>query len=261
MSALDRAQFSRVPLVGAAIGELYVGAKMTGTPMQFVASLFAALSVGVASSAHASEQRPVRMALQSVTLTNSPWHTGYWHVVVFVVTNGGSKPVAVTSCGASFVRTNLPMPLGLFGRCAVPPLTSSTMRIVCKPSSNLGPQWFRYAVFEQPDVLWKAGMTARSLEASALGKGSLTRGWLSSLWSTNNWVAAYEITSPSFTLPDLPSPFDEMRPSAAWEAGSDLIDDGVLSPGESLWPQPLSSPNGGPATRSGNAGPQEGRHR
>jgi hypothetical protein len=229
--------------------------------MQFVASLFAALSVGVASSAHASEQHPVKMALQSVTLTNGPWHTDYWHALVFVVTNGGGKPVSVTSCGASFVPTNSLMPLGLFGHCAVPPLTSSTFRIVWKPSSNLGPHWFRYAVFEHPDALWKAGMTARALKERVLGKGSSTRGWLSSIWFTNNWVASYEITSPSFTLPDLPSPSGEMTPSAAWETASDLSDDGVLCPGEFLWPQPDAAPNDGPATRSDGAWPQEGRHR
>ena len=178
----------------------------------FIALLLATLSAGVAIVANGAEQRPVSMTLQSVSLTNGPWQTDHWHFAVFVVTNGGPKAVHLNCCAASFIPTNIPMPLGVFGSCAVPAFTNSILSVQWKPS-HPGTQWFRYAVFEQPYVIWKATTTARAAEDAALGKGRPPNGWLSSVWSTNGWRAAYEITSPPF----------EALPEPLFPAGSALV--------------------------------------
>ncbi len=224
---------------------------MTSTRMRLIAWLLATLSTGVAIEAHGFEQRPVSMTLQSVNLTNGPWQTDYWQVVVFVVTNGGNKPVHLNSCGASFIPTNIPMPLGLFGRCDVPPFTNSTLTVRWKPYHS-ETQWFRYAVFEQPGVIWKAKATARAIAAGARGKSHPP---LSHVWSTNGWVAAYEITSPPFAAtPEPPFPAGEVAPFPAWAGGLDLISDELMTPRVPSPPQP-----GGAANRSQPVGPGTNR--
>jgi hypothetical protein len=208
---------------------------MTSTPTPLIAWLLATLSMGVAIEAHGVEQRPVSMTLQSVTSTNGPWQTDYWQVVVFVVTNAGAKPVHLNSCGASFIPTNIPIPLGLFGRCDVPPFTNSTLTVLWKPYHS-ETQWFRYAVFEQPGVIWKATTTARAIEAGVLGKRPLS---LPHVWSTNGWVAAYEITSPPIAgAPEPPFPAGEGAPFPASAGGLDLIKDGLMTPGMPSPPPP-----------------------
>ncbi len=240
-------------------------ANITGTSMPFIAFLLALLGEGVAGAAHEAEQRPVRMTLQSVNLTKGPWQTDYWQAVVFVVTNSGAKPVLLKSCGLS---TNLPGPLGLFGTCAVPPFTNSTLTVLWKPG-KVGTQCFRYAVFEHPDVLWKTATSARALRDEALGRQQLRSGWLTNLWSTDGWLGAYEITSPPFNIfPEPLSPPDEVRlpawvrstngwiraeeieplfpageASSEWPGGLDWISD-VMTPGEPVSPQGTRAANG-----------------
>lgn len=191
------------------------------------------------SAGQPAEKPAVAMTLQSVTLTNSPWQTGSWQAVVFVVTNGGAKPVHLSSCGASFIPTNIVMGLGLFGSCDVPPLTNSTLTVLWKPS-HPGTQWFRYAVFERPGVFWKATTTARALEDAALAKRHVPNGWLSTVWSTNGWVPAYEIASPPFAaLPEPPVPASDMGP----ETWPEPLSEGIMTSDDTLWSQPITAPN------------------
>ena len=224
---------------------------MIGTPMPLIALSLAVLSTGVAIAEHGAEQRPVRMMLQSVTLTNSPWHTGWWQAVVFAVTNGGTKPVHLSSCGASFFPTNISMPLGQFGSCDVPPFTNATLAFLWQPARSGMQQWFRYAVFEQPGVVWKTTTTARAIASGYLGKRRSPSGWLSGVWSTNGWVATYEITSPPFAaLPEPTFPPGEVGPSAASPAGLDLIGDWRMTSDEPFWPQPVGAASGSQLVRA-----------
>jgi hypothetical protein len=162
----------------------------------FVAAAFWA---GMGRPAHASEVRPVTMTLQAVSVTND-----WWYTAVFLVTNAGTRPAQLTSCGCSF-SPNIDLPLGLFGHCDVPPRTNCTMRVTWQrapPGPTHGPISWRFAVFEQSSTLQKTKIAARRLEANVLGKAHYTNLWMSDLWSP-----AYEITSPIvLKLPELPSP-------------------------------------------------------
>ena len=234
--------------------------------MRFVALLIAILGAGVASAAQGEASRPVRMTLESVNPTNSPWQTDFGaprQAVVFLVTNGGAKPVLLMSCGASSVPTNGLGSPGVLSICWVPPFTNSTLAVLWKPG-KAGAQRLRYAVYEPPDVLWKAATTARALVNGALSGGLFTNIWA----STNRWIEAYQITSPPFTglsepllppgngrLPGWvwptngwirPAEIDPSLPageaSPAWRALDPISDEGPSN--EPAGPQPVRAASG-----------------
>jgi hypothetical protein len=218
--------------------------------------LAAALSVGVGSTAQASQEPAVTMTLQAVALTNDFWHTDYWHTAVFLVTNAGTRPALLESSGCSFVPTNFGLPLGLFGRCEVPPGANCTMRVTWRPYVP-GPYWFRFAVFEPPSVFRRAKVTALGLGANLSGKAHLTSRWVSDLWSTNAWFPAYEITSPTVPrLPEPPFPLNsslkaaEAEEPAPWSLGFEWFTDAVNSKEASLSAQQDGAANGSQPIRS-----------
>jgi hypothetical protein len=201
----------------------------------------------------ASELRPVTLTLQAVTLT-----TDSWQAVTFLVTNAGSRPVDVVSCGCSGIPTNVNLPLGCFGHCTVPPRTNCTMSFKCR-NYRSGPHWWRYAVFTPATTIRKAEVAAERLQARVSGKAHYTEFWLSDAWSP-----AYEITSPIVAeLPKLPPLPDEWprphfwrpapEPSAArppeaeqpapWSPGFDWLTD-ANSGGASSLAQPDGPANG-----------------
>jgi hypothetical protein len=210
---------SEDPRHGASDGERW--ASITRTPLRFIVLLTAILSVVVAIAAHGAEQHPVRMTLQSVNLTNSPWQADYSNhcqAMVFVVTNGGAKRVRLICCGASFLPTNIPGLMPLYGVCSVPPFTNSALTVLWTPD-RVGTQWIRYAVFESADAFWKAATTARAMENGVLGKFPFPSGWLTNIWTaTNRWIKAYEITSPPFATSPQPllPPVEVRMPEWVW---------------------------------------------
>ena len=133
------------------------------------------------------------MGLQSISMTETDY------TAVFVVTNAGVKLVSVTSCGCSWYPTNILRPLGEFGRCTVPAGTACTM-IVTWGTPDPKPVSFRYAVFEKASVPMKARVAAGRLSSDVMGKGRYTSFWIPDLWSP-----AYEIVSPTVTIPPGPS--------------------------------------------------------
>jgi hypothetical protein len=151
--------------------------------------LAAALWAGVGSPSRASQVPAVTMTLRAVTLTNDSM------TAVFLVTNAGSRPVLLRSCG--YCDVSLPLGVG-GGRCKVPPGANCTMSVTWRPYQP-GPYWWRFAVFEQSTGVQKAAVAAGRLEANVLGKAHYTNLWMSDLWSP-----AYEITSP--TVAKLPQP-------------------------------------------------------
>jgi hypothetical protein len=202
--------------------------------------LTAALSVGVGGTAQAAKEQAVTMTLQSVALTNFPWSTGYWHTAVFVVTNAGTRPADLSSCGCSAVPTNIPMPLGLFGGCKVPPGTNCAMRVNWKPSAP-DSFWVRFAVFEPSSNVEKGTLAARRLRATLTGKANYNKLWESGLWS-----AAYEITSPIVPWLPEPSPSQDSRADNPdfWSLDTDWSTEVFRSRHPSFSGQPYGAANG-----------------
>lgn len=204
-----------------------------------VGSLGLALSTTASNAAGGQPDRRVTLTLQSVVLTNLPYGTGYWHKAVFLVTNSGILPVHLSSCGSSFFPTNHRMPLGILGRCTVPPGTNTTMEVIWRPSTP-GPHWFRYAVFEPANALWKARMTALEIGRTASGNAPPS-GWLSKVWSTNGWVPAYEIISPN--VPTLSEPLRPLESTLQPE----MTNEPPPWPSDLVWSNDILSTSGASA--------------
>jgi hypothetical protein len=114
---------------------------------------------------------------------------------VFVVTNAGAKPVYVVSCGCSLDPTYVPpRALGVFGRCTVLPGSNSTLSATWG-MPNPRPVLFRYAVFEEASTVAKAVVAAGRLSSELMGATN------TNLWEPNLKSAAYEIISPTVTVP------------------------------------------------------------
>jgi hypothetical protein len=162
---------------------------MNRKPSFLLCCAVSALCLGLPMPAFC-QVRPVTMSLRDVSMTES------MYTAVFVVTNNGAKPVYVVSCGWSLDPTNTPgHAFGAFGRCTVLPGSTSTLSAtwgMWKPK----PVSFRYAVFEEASTAVKAAVAAGRLSSELMGRATYTN-----LWEPNLKSAAYEIISPTVTVP------------------------------------------------------------
>jgi len=204
------------------------------------------------SPAWASQTLPVGINLESVTVSSC------WYTIVFSVTNAGTKPVRLTSCGCSMLPTNLPLPLGIFGHCDVGPCTNAIMSHVFRPGKSGLWSW-RFTVFEEASTIEKSKLAVARLKANVPGSSHYSKVWFSSLTS-----ARYEITTPGVLVGAECSADVSKRPPDLQADGpfptvpaNDMLDDW----GQLPLAEPSASPNGGPATPFENSESGRGRHR
>jgi len=94
------------------------------------------------------------------------------------------------------MSTNLPLPLGMFGNCKVPPFANALLSFLVSPQMR---RWesFRYAVFEPTGFYERVGFAAARLKANLSSKANYN-----SFWPSDMWSPAYEINSPVIDWPE-----------------------------------------------------------